>query len=202
MGKHSPRQDTEELRRRARGAAVKLFARYGFEGTSVQAIADEVGISKQALLYHFASKEGLRRAALEEMVGLWQRVLPKLLGALLASPPNFEEALGELVTLHRAEPAYARFLVQELFQPSSAGRAIRDDVAPWLERASAFLREAQDAKRVDPAVDPEAFLINLGTFVLATLSLLDARPVRGKPSPERVVREMARIIGASLRPPA
>src|SRR5262245_20353183 len=130
MGKHSPRQDTEQLRQRARAAAVRLFARYGFEGTSVQDIADELGMSKQALLYHFSSKEGLRRAALEELVAVWRSVLPKLLGGMMDENARFEDALGEVLALHRAEPAYARFIVQELLQPSRSGRAILQDVKP------------------------------------------------------------------------
>jgi TetR/AcrR family transcriptional regulator len=200
MGKHPPRQDTEQLRSRARAAAVRLFARYGFEGTSVQDIADALKISKQALLYHFDSKEGLRRAALQELVTVWRNALPGLLGGLMDEKARFEDALTEVLALHRAEPAYARFLVRELLQPSRSGRAVLQDVQPWLEMAAGFLREAQRTGKVDASVDPEAWMINLGTFLLATLSLLDEKSLPGKPSPERVVREMARMVGASLRP--
>jgi AcrR family transcriptional regulator len=51
MSKSPPGQkENEQIQTRARAAAVRLFSRRGFEGTSVQAIADEVGTSKQALL--------------------------------------------------------------------------------------------------------------------------------------------------------
>jgi hypothetical protein len=38
-------------------AARVLFAARGYRATSMQAIADEVGITKAALYYHFESKD-------------------------------------------------------------------------------------------------------------------------------------------------
>src|SRR2546430_14170065 len=183
-----PSAESPSLRQRALAAAVRLFARQGFEGTALKAIDDEVGVSKQALLYHFSSKEGLREAALEDMVELWRNVLPRLLSTLTRTDATFEEALGELLTLFRAEPAYLRFLLQELLHGTSAPHPMLADVEPWLAVAADFLRRAQGAGRVNPAVDPAAWLINAGTLILATPALLDSPP-RGAP-PDRVVREM------------
>ncbi|MEW2355074.1 TetR family transcriptional regulator [Spirillospora sp. NPDC029432] len=42
-------------------AASALFAQRGYRATSMQAIADEVGITKAALYYHFGSKDELLR---------------------------------------------------------------------------------------------------------------------------------------------
>ncbi|MCW2699417.1 MAG: transcriptional regulator, TetR family [Blastococcus sp.] len=55
--------------------AAALFARRGFEQTSVQAVADAVGLSKAGLLHHFPSKEALREAVLAQAESLGQRVL-------------------------------------------------------------------------------------------------------------------------------
>jgi TetR/AcrR family transcriptional regulator len=192
-----PRSDSELFRKRARAAAVRLFSRHGFEGTAVQAVADELGVSKQALLYHFASKEGLRQAVLEEMVAIWRNVLPRLLSALTRQEAGFEPALAEMVEFSRAEPAYARFLMQELLRDRREQHPIIQDVGAWLAVAADIIRGAQREGRVDAAVDPEAWLINIGTLILATLCLLDtARP--GQPPAERIVGELTRLIGSSL----
>jgi TetR/AcrR family transcriptional regulator len=196
-----PRSDSEQFRKRARAAAVRQFAQHGFEGTSVQAVADELSVSKQALLYHFASKEGLRQAVLEEMVSTWRSVLPRLLSALTSQDAGFRPALDELVEFSRAEPAYARFLMQELLRDRRERHPMIQDVGPWLAVAADIIRGAQREGRVDAAVDPEAWLINIGTLILATLCLLDtARP--GQPPAERIVGELTRLIGASLLGPA
>ncbi|MFI6871562.1 TetR family transcriptional regulator [Nocardia sp. NPDC050406] len=48
-------------RRRILDAARVLFAARGYRATSMQAIADEVGITKPALYYHFDSKDEILR---------------------------------------------------------------------------------------------------------------------------------------------
>lgn len=192
------RPETDQLQKRARAAAVRLFSRHGFEGTSVQAIADEVGTSKQALLYHFASKEGLRAAALEEMVETWRAVLPRFLSTLTEKETPFEEALTEILEFARAEPAYPRFLIQELL--SGARHPALEDVATWLAFGAAYIRQRQADGVVAPEVDPEAWLVNTGTIILAALAMFEPAPAdSGLPPPDRRFRELARMIGSSLQ---
>lgn len=50
----------EELTR----AAVRLFSRRGFEGTSIRALAREVGLSESVLYAHFANKQAVFDAAI------------------------------------------------------------------------------------------------------------------------------------------
>ena len=69
-------QEVEKLRQSIREAATRLFAKSGYHGTTVKQIADEVGISKQLLLYHFSSKEALRAAVLHELLQAWNELLP------------------------------------------------------------------------------------------------------------------------------
>lgn len=49
----------ESLRERILGHAIKLFARKGFDATSLQDIADAAGVTKGALYYYYASKDDL-----------------------------------------------------------------------------------------------------------------------------------------------
>ncbi|MFB6372555.1 MAG: TetR/AcrR family transcriptional regulator, partial [Bradymonadaceae bacterium] len=51
--------------------ATRQFAAKGFDGTSLQAIADEVDITKPSLLYHYSSKAELREQVLEELLSHW-----------------------------------------------------------------------------------------------------------------------------------
>ena len=51
--------------------AIRLFARKGYEGTSLRDIADQAKITKAALYYHFPNKEALyERIVLESMRAL------------------------------------------------------------------------------------------------------------------------------------
>jgi AcrR family transcriptional regulator len=49
----------QETRERVLAAAARVFARRGFDATSLEAIADEAGFSRGAVYYNFADKEEL-----------------------------------------------------------------------------------------------------------------------------------------------
>jgi TetR/AcrR family transcriptional regulator len=51
--------------------AEAQFARYGFEGASLDGIAAALGISRQNMLYYFASKEDLYSAVLDNVLAAW-----------------------------------------------------------------------------------------------------------------------------------
>src|SRR5688572_32832596 len=85
----------QTLRAAALAAAMRLFAARGFDATPLQAIADELGVTKQAILHHFGTKEKLRDAVFEAMLAHWHAAMPRLLAAS-ASEDRFDAVLGEL----------------------------------------------------------------------------------------------------------
>lgn len=60
-------------RQRILYAAEQEFAKYGFKGTSVQAIADSVELPKANILYYFKSKTGLYKALLTDILEMWNQ---------------------------------------------------------------------------------------------------------------------------------
>jgi AcrR family transcriptional regulator len=46
-------------------AATRLFAKRGYDGTAIEAVLKETGVSRGALYHHFANKEALFEAVLE-----------------------------------------------------------------------------------------------------------------------------------------
>lgn len=59
------------LERRILDAAEDVFAIYGYHGTTLSTVAEQVGISKQNLLYYFNTKEILYRAVLKDVFLTW-----------------------------------------------------------------------------------------------------------------------------------
>jgi AcrR family transcriptional regulator len=76
--------------------AAGLFARHGFDHTSLKSVADAVGLSKAGLLHHFPSKEALFDAAREACNAQGVRVLEQV-EHLPAGPARDRRAL-ELLT--------------------------------------------------------------------------------------------------------
>jgi hypothetical protein len=58
-----------DSRQRFIEAAIRLFARHSFAGTSLQMIADEVGVTKSAIHHHFRTREELFHAVIEPVIG-------------------------------------------------------------------------------------------------------------------------------------
>jgi AcrR family transcriptional regulator len=57
-----------DSRQRFIDAAVQLFIRHSFAGTSLQMIADEVGVTKAAVYHHFHTREELLKAVVDPLV--------------------------------------------------------------------------------------------------------------------------------------
>ncbi|HEX4818339.1 MAG TPA: helix-turn-helix domain-containing protein [Nonomuraea sp.] len=73
----------EDTRTRIQEIALRLFTEQGYEATSLREIAEELGVTKAALYYHFKTKDDivaslvdLRIAELEELLA-WTRSRPK-----------------------------------------------------------------------------------------------------------------------------
>ena len=61
----SAAQETTSTRDRVLAAALSAFARRGVEATSLDAVAAEIGIRKQTILYYFPSKDALVKGVIE-----------------------------------------------------------------------------------------------------------------------------------------
>jgi AcrR family transcriptional regulator len=82
--------DNHLMRDRILAAALKLFARDGFDGTTVRGIADTCGLTDAALYYYFPTKRSILEALLTRPRQAWRSWAPQG-GALTA------ELIGELV---------------------------------------------------------------------------------------------------------
>src|SRR5450432_1140722 len=47
--------------------ALKVFLKFGYEGTSMNRVAEEAGVIKQTIYSHFSDKEGLFKAIIESL---------------------------------------------------------------------------------------------------------------------------------------
>ncbi|HKA03341.1 MAG TPA: TetR/AcrR family transcriptional regulator [Acidimicrobiales bacterium] len=61
------RQQGQSTRQHLVDVATRLFAERGYEGTSVEAVLDEAGVSRGSLYHHFATKQALFEAAVDEV---------------------------------------------------------------------------------------------------------------------------------------
>jgi TetR/AcrR family transcriptional regulator len=160
-----------------RDAAMRLFARVGFDGTPLQAIADEVGITKQTLLYYYPSKEELRRAVLGQLIEHWRQTLPRLLEAVTSGKGKFEALTGELVRFYQADPDRARLILREMLdRPDDMCALLIEGLRPWLLLVAEYIRQGQASGILYEDVDPESYVMHVILLVAGTIANLEVLP--------------------------
>ena len=199
------RSNTVEVSDRILDAATRLFAARGFEGTSLQDVADAVGIRKPSLLYHVNSKDALRLRVLEGILAHWNDVVPKLLRAAATGSDQFDAVVSETVRFFAADPDRARLLVREaLDRPEEMVLLIRSHVDSWVAIVCDYIRKGKQHGRIYPDVDPEAYVaqvINLVISGVATfhcIGVIAPAPSPGGRMPERHLAELLRVAKTSL----
>jgi AcrR family transcriptional regulator len=65
----------EDTKSRLLAMALKLFREHGVEGTSLQMIADELGVTKAAVYYHFKTKDEIAGAVAEPALRELERIM-------------------------------------------------------------------------------------------------------------------------------
>lgn len=66
--------EREPLAGRILPTALTLFGEHGYHGTSMQRIADALGVTLAAFYYHYASKQDLLRAVSEPLVAAFEEL--------------------------------------------------------------------------------------------------------------------------------
>lgn len=185
--------------------ATRLMAAHGFEGTSLQDIADAVGVSKPAVLHHFPTKEHIRAAVLEDILTHWREVLPKLLIAASAGEGRFDAIFGELQRFFREAPDRAKLLIREnLDRPEETRKLLRGPVRPWLSAVAGYVKTGEAEGRLHPDLDAEAYVLLALQVVIFTSALGPVVSIaidESDEGSERYYREAARIAKAALFPP-
>jgi AcrR family transcriptional regulator len=139
--------------------AAALFARHGLEHTSVQAVADAVGLSKAGLLHHFPSKDALQAAVLAESDRLGEQVVREVQHLPIGTDRDLR-ALEAMVDFALAHPGMVAFMLAPVTQ------GIADE-------AAGTGAAALQAFGVDPVTaDPERVVRVVGALAgLAVLTL-------------------------------
>jgi AcrR family transcriptional regulator len=135
-------------------AALKLFGRQGFDGTSTREIAAAAAANIGSIAYHFGGKEGLRAATADYIVETMQRIAAQAIGDVKApamEPGNPEAARAQLfaalermVLFFVARPEagdIAQFMLREMSQPTVALERIYEGVFEPLHRRLCLIWE-------------------------------------------------------------
>ena len=125
---------------------MDAFGTRGYDGTSLDDLARELGIRKQTILYWFPSKEALLEAVVDRCADEVTRRLVR--GARAAPGDGFgrvEAMVRAMFRLAARHPSMLGFLREVTRLGPPASTRLLDRLEPLIDRASAFLEAEMDA---------------------------------------------------------
>jgi AcrR family transcriptional regulator len=155
--KRAEQQRALETRGAILDAAIAEFAERGFEGASIRAIADRLGLQHPLITYHYRSKDILWRAAAEHAFAQiregWDNSAPES-----SDLPPLARLREEYATLFRytvAFPEFHRFMRQEAFTDNPRLKWVAETVLLFCRLIPQIV--AAQKQGLLPAVDPILF---------------------------------------------
>ena len=126
-----------ELRERIYDCGARLFLESGFDGTTVEQIAEAADVAQATFFNHFATKDAL----LTEMTGEVYRVIEALLGEQRKSPASTREKLQQMTQVASKLIEETRELTRDILlalmrdtgRPGAAGPLLHDVLDAFAE---------------------------------------------------------------------
>ena len=144
-------------------AALRLFQAQGYHGTSMQDLADAVGMQKASLYYYFRSKQELLVRVCELGTGAFAQELEEIVASDLRATEKLQRAIEcHLVALCEQLDLFTVFLREQKFLADAEKKKLRGEGKHHAELLAVILQQGIDAGEFRAVNVPVTTLAILG----------------------------------------
>lgn len=148
--------------------AIDCFARYGYQGTSIDRIAREAGVTKGAIYYHYKDKNDLLSAAVADRVAEFEDRVQKACDGVGPA-----EALRRILAVsieHALSHDRPRFAIKLMVEAIDTHDPLLEEMRGMMRRFRAFVRNivraGQEAGTFRADTDADAAAATLTSAVI------------------------------------
>ena len=198
-----PGHDLESLL----AVAVTVFNERGYDGTSIQQLADRLGITKSAIYHHVSGKQELLAAALNRALNALEVVAERVRGSERPAVERLESLVrGSVQALVEQLPSVT--LLLRVRGNSETERAALDRRRVFDKFAAELVLQAQLDGDIRPDADPAVtarLVFGMVNSMAEWFRLADSGSVKGRTLPDRgdssaITDTLCRLAFDGLRP--
>ena len=168
LGRPKRAERPEPSRKHLLAAAIDCFARFGYQGTSIDRIARHAGVTKGALYYHFRDKEELLYEAVSRRVGEFEQHVLAEVGPANDTLASLKRVI-DACFFHATVSNHRRFIITLMIEALDTNPQLSAKFQRILRRMRFFLadvvRRGQEGGHVRRNVDPE----QMAALIAATI---------------------------------
>jgi AcrR family transcriptional regulator len=197
----APRRPEGGTADRILDAALASFGSRGYEATSLDALAENLGVRKQSILYWFPSKEALLEALIDRSAAELAGALEQSLAGGGWGWARVEAVVRSVFRLAARRPELLGLLreVGRLGPPSATRLMLV--LEPLVHRASGFLEDEMDAGHMRRH-DPRLLLLAIYSTVVGMITEVEVlRALGEEPTARSLMRrrqEILRLLRSAL----
>ncbi|TXR53801.1 TetR/AcrR family transcriptional regulator [Reinekea thalattae] len=131
-------------------AAEVEFAKNGFKGTSLNAVAKRAGLPKSNILYYFKSKHGLYGALLADILVMWNQSFNDI--TVDSDPAQvLYSYIEEKIHYSSTHPLASKIFATEIIQGAPHLEPyLSDDLGKWVKERASVIQAWIDAGKIKP----------------------------------------------------
>jgi TetR/AcrR family transcriptional regulator len=195
-----------ETRNRIISAAVLEFAKFGYEGASVHAIAKNADAKQTLITYHFDGKEGLWKAALtsinNELRSIFQSRMDGLRGVDDAT--KLRLLLADFIRFSAQHPEFHAIMSHVASRNDDRLQWLMEEyVKPFFEIMESLIVSAQESSRFIKGNPRHLLYLFIGAAVRIFMVSAEAEQILGRPIFDDAMIEdhTAAVLGLFFRAP-